>query len=284
MPDDEVLHNPFANLDASRLPNRKAKTAPVIEDEDSNAFAAALQKMDFSGTDGASKKKERGFLLADQCSLPKAKKLKSKPGAPAPPSNDATLERSDPDADAFLTAMRNTTPLSGKGRAVAPKPERGRSPASPDENFAALLADNLEFAVSGSDEYLEGHVAGLDEALMNRLRQGQMSPEAHLDLHGLNAEQAWLALRDFMRDSWFKGLRTVLVVPGRGKNSPDGQGVLRRKLQTWLTQEPFKRVVLAFCTARPVDGGPGSVYVLMRKFKKKGRIFWERLPADADLY
>ena len=76
----------------------------------------------------------------------------------------------------------------------------------------------------------------------------------------------------------------MLVVPGRGRNSPDGQGVLRGKLQTWLTQEPFKRVVLAFCTAQPHDGGPGSVYVLLRKYRKKGRVYWERLPADADLY
>lgn len=60
--------------------------------------------------------------------------------------------------------------------------------------------------------------------------------------------------------------------------------MLRGKLQTWLTQEPFKRVVLAFCTAQPHDGGPGSVYVLLRKYRKKGRVYWERLPADADLY
>ena len=42
--------------------------------------------------------------------------------------------------------------------------------------------------------------------------------------------------------------------------------------------------MLAFCTAQPHDGGPGSVYVLLRKYRKKGRVFWERMPADADLY
>lgn len=54
-------------------------------------------------------------------------------------------------------------------------------------------------------------------------------------------------------------------------------GVLREKLQSWLTQDPFKRVVLAFCTAQSHDGGPGSVYVLLRKYRKKGRIYWERM-------
>ena len=102
--------------------------------------------------------------------------------------------------------------------------------------------------------------------------------------HGLNALQAFEALRGFFRGGWYKGLRTVLIVPGRGRNSPDGVGVLRGKLQSWLTQDPFKRVVLAFCTAQPHDGGPGSVYVLLRKYRKKGRIYWERMPADEDLY
>ena len=150
--------------------------------------------------------------------------------------------------------------------------------------FADLLAETLAFSVSSSDEYLEGYAIGLDELIMNRLRSGQMSPEAHLDLHGLNSIQAFETLRDFIRNSWFKGMRTLLLVPGRGKNSPDGFGILRRKLPSWLTQEPFKRVVLAFCTAQPVDGGPGSVYVLLRKFKKKGPVHWEKMPADADLY
>ena len=120
--------------------------------------------------------------------------------------------------------------------------------------------------------------------ILNKLRAGGLSPEAHLDLHGLNAMQAFEALRGFFKGSWYKGLRTVLVVPGRGRNSPDGMGVLREKLQSWLTQDPFKRVVLAFCTAQPHDGGPGSVYVLLRKYRKKGRIYWERMPADSDLY
>lgn len=70
--------------------------------------------------------------------------------------------------------------------------------------------------------------------------------------------QAFEALRGFFKGSWYKGLRTVLVVPGRGRNSPDGMGVLREKLQSWLTQDPFKRVVLAFCTAQPHRWRPGQ--------------------------
>lgn len=199
--------------------------------------------------------------------------------APAPVQHDE-----DDEASAFLAAMGTVSPLTGGGRDVVPAPAPATPPPHGELSLQDFMDGKLEFALTFSDEYLEGHVVGLDQMILNKLRAGGLSPEAHLDLHGLNAMQAFEALRGFFKGSWYKGLRTVLVVPGRGRNSPDGMGVLREKLQSWLTQDPFKRVVLAFCTAQPHDGGPGSVYVLLRKYRKKGRIYWERMPADSDLY
>ena len=124
---------------------------------------------------------------------------------------------------------------------------------------------------------MEGSVIGLDPAVLGRLRAGRFSPEAHLDLHGQNTRQAFASLARFIRNAYLRGLRTVIVVTGRGKNSPDGTGVLRPLLPEWLCKDPFKRVVLAFCTARAADGGPGAVYVLLRKYKKtRGKIIWDR--------
>jgi DNA-nicking Smr family endonuclease len=74
----------------------------------------------------------------------------------------------------------------------------------------------------------------------------------------------------------------VLLIPGRGRNSPNGVAVLRDCIRVWLTREPFKRVVLAFCTAETADGGPGSLYVLLRKYKKRGKIYWNRAPVDEE--
>lgn len=213
-----------------------------------------------------------------------AHRTQAEPSTPEEYFANAAMQGVDEEAAAFLTAMGSVSPLSGGGRDVAPAPEPGTPPPHDDNSLQDFLDGKLEFALSFTDEYLEGHVVGLDQMILNKLRAGGLSPEAHLDLHGLNAMQAFEALRGFFKGSWYKGLRTVLVVPGRGRNSPDGFGILREKLQSWLTQDPFKRVVLAFCTAQPHDGGPGSVYVLLRKYRKKGRIYWERMPADSDLY
>ncbi|MDR3042681.1 MAG: Smr/MutS family protein [Desulfovibrio sp.] len=192
-----------------------------------------------------------------------------------------------PDEDnLFSKAMSGVRTLAGKGREVPPEtaPREAAAPAvgHPLQDF---MDGTVEFALEFTDEYLEGHVVGLDALTVGKLRAGQYSPEGHLDLHGMNALQAYEAMIGFMRAAYHKGMRTVLVIPGRGRNSPDGMGVLREKVQAWLTHDPFKRVVLAFCTAQPAHGGAGALYVLLRKYKKsRGKIQWDRTPTDADLF
>lgn len=286
----------------------------TLNPEETELFMQAMSRVRREGKKG--KGGTHGFRLEEQCSLPDAgerKKIRKerraatgeaaqkafvapahvrgKHAGPVEPEavGEATRQQAaanaeDAEAMAFLRAMGEVLPLQTRGREVSPELQPGTPPPQGELSLQDFMDGKLEFALSFTDEYLEGHVVGLDQMIMNKLRAGGLSPEAHLDLHGLNAMQAFEALRGFMRGCWYKGLRTVLVVPGRGRNSPDGMGVLREKLQSWLTQDPFKRVVLAFCTAQSHDGGPGSVYVLLRKYRKKGRIYWERTPADADLY
>lgn len=296
-------------------PNAARQEEDAQDMEENRMFLQAMSRVRSPAL--RESKKKRGFALAEHCELPTGADLKKardgsqspaaatgkapdsgakgfagKKAAPAESTMPCSslgaenhLSVEDEEAAAFLRAMNQVQPLQARGREVVPEPPQSTLPPPQAElSLQDFMDGKLEFALSFTDEYLEGHVVGLDQMIMNKLRSGFLSPEAHLDLHGLNAVQAFEALRGFMRGCWYKGLRTVLVVPGRGRNSPDGMGVLREKLQSWLTQEPFKRVVLAFCTAQPHDGGPGSVYVLLRKYRKKGRIYWERMPADADLY
>jgi len=196
----------------------------------------------------------------------------------------------DDDATLFLDAVQGAAPVSGKGRDVvvpAGGGGEGRIASAPDpaKELRDVLEGKVAFSLHHTNEYVEGFVVGMDPLVLARLRAGQYSPEKHLDLHGMNAEQAHDALIWFIKDVYQKGLRTVVVVTGRGRNSPDGIGVLRPLLQQWLSKEPFKRVVLAFCTARSHDGGPGAVYVLLRKYKKsQGKIVWERTPSDDDFF
>jgi DNA-nicking Smr family endonuclease len=195
------------------------------------------------------------------------------------------LNISEEDEALFAEAVQGVQPLEGGGRDVPLAVPSAQPQVMPEADYLHdFLRGKFEFALEYTEEFFEGHVRGLDPLVRGKLRAGQYSSEAHVDLHGLNAEQACQALVLFLGSAFQKGQRTVIVVTGRGKNSPDGQSILRQHSRDWFTRDPLKRIVLAFCTARPHDGGGGAFYVLLRKGKKKqGKIRWERGPWEEDL-
>lgn len=221
----------------------------------------------------------KGVKVAKKKDVPplvaKAVTAASRPDTPA-----------EDDESHFFRAMNGVTRFDKektKGREVQPvsRPPAPPSPVDEEENALNALRDlvdgKVEFTLEYSDEYVQGFVSDLDPKVYRQLRAGQFSPEAHLDLHGLNTDQAQLTLLHFVREHYLGGKRCLLLIPGRGANSPGGLPVLKEELKSWLTREPLKRVVLAFTTALPRHGGTGALYVLLRKFKKsKGKVRFEK--------
>ncbi|MCD6499187.1 MAG: Smr/MutS family protein [Deltaproteobacteria bacterium] len=162
----------------------------------------------------------------------------------------------------------------GAGRVpLAPGPLVGRRPNEDAEAFAELmdLVDGqVAFDISDTEEFVEGIAKGLDRRLLRRLKRGEYSVQAHLDLHGMVRDEAKGKVRSFLLKARGDGLRCVLVVSGRGKHSEGKDPVLKRELVGWLTHKILGRYVLAFCSARPYDGGAGAVYVLLRRQGSKG--------------
>ncbi len=188
-------------------------------------------------------------------------------------------DKSLDDVELFLKEMEGVKPLKAHGREVVPNKKKKFKDffVSEETQLEKALKGEIEFEVEFTTEYMQGNVKGLDPRILNKLKCGHYSPEAYIDLHGFILEDAWDQLVNFIRDCYLKGKRCVLIVTGRGKNSPLGKSILRESLQMWLTRDPFKRVVLAFTTAQPRHGGTGAVYVLLRKYKKtKGKIYWDK--------
>lgn len=106
--------------------------------------------------------------------------------------------------------------------------------------------------------YRKPHVRPGD---LRRLRRGAFSVSEEIDLHGLNAEDARKALAEFLIESVELRRRCVRVIHGKGLRSGPGGPVIKRRIGRWLRR---REEVLAFCSARPVDGGTGAVYVLLK--------------------
>lgn len=200
------------------------------------------------------------------------KKAEPKP-LPAPVERTSKTKRAtDDDTALFLESVGEVAPVKAKVERVAPRvppsAEQLKLPTEEAESrarLAELVSSEGTFDVSDSDEFVEGAVQGFDERVRRKLRKGDFAFRARLDLHGRTREEARPALEKFLADARLAGHRCVLVVTGRGLHSDNAVGVLKQSVQQWLTQGRPARLVLAFCSARPEDGGTGALYVLLRR-------------------
>ncbi len=175
--------------------------------------------------------------------------------------------------------MAGVVPLRGGGdrRVERPPPAGGgRRPVSEEAGALAALSDLVEgaarFDITDTREYIEGAIVGLDARVLRRLRRGDYALQAHVDLHGMSAETARVAVDRFLAAAVTAGHRCVLIVHGRGRNSKDHTPVLKERLKSWLARGRAARIVLAFTTARACDGGAGALYVLLRRDRTRRAI------------
>lgn len=95
------------------------------------------------------------------------------------------------------------------------------------------------------------------------LRRGGGPIDAELDLHGCIKDEALFRLEHFLSSSAVKGASAVLVITGKGINSPDGP-VLRRAVARWL-REKGRDAVAEFFPAPREKGGSGAFVVYLKK-------------------
>lgn len=168
----------------------------------------------------------------------------------------------DEDRELFRRAVEGARPLSPTaGIPASPAPPPRARFRRADE--AAVLAESL---ASGPEDELEtGEDLGFRSPAVSlpvfrKLKRGGFSVRDEIDLHGFTAVEARAALYEFLAESRLAGMRCVRVIHGKGLRSGHRGPVLKRKLGRWLQ---VRKDVLAYCSARPVDGGTGAVYVLL---------------------
>jgi DNA-nicking Smr family endonuclease len=175
------------------------------------------------------------------------------------------MKPDDDDANVFRDAMRGVRRLrSARTLPNAPKPVAEARFTRADRKEVlreSLLPPQDPAAVSTGDElsYRRPHVP---EAVLLRLRRGQFAVEAEIDLHGMIGIEAKQALQDFIGDAVLRRMSCVRIIHGKGRRSGPRGPVLKNVVNQWLQRNAD---VLAFGSARSIDGGSGAVYVLLRR-------------------
>ena len=113
----------------------------------------------------------------------------------------------------------------------------------------------------------------MDYKSFKKMRRGKLMPEAYVDLHGLTVLKAHPALSHFIKSSYAKRFRLILVITGKGNSKSDfellngGRGILRRQVPQWLSAPSLTNFVLQVHPSHAKHGGAGAFYVYLKKNK-----------------
>jgi DNA-nicking Smr family endonuclease len=149
--------------------------------------------------------------------------------------------------------------LSGQSTSDQLSQRRARAAGQAPEPRSAL-SDGFP-APTDAETDLQWAAPGIGPDVQRQLRRAFWPISAHLDLHGLNSDQARGALVAFVAESQSHGARCIRIVHGKGYGSQNGQPVLKSRVAQWLTQLP---AVSAFASAPSAHGGHGALLVLIR--------------------
>ena len=203
--------------------------------------------------------------FADLNDLKKSLALKAELAAKQTAEQAQAQRIREAEARVFLDALGDVTPLNVAPR-VAPelkKPEPRAAQFERDERAALwqTLSDDMDIErLLDTDASLSYRRPGIGEDVTRKLRKGFWVIQDQIDLHGLRVDEAREAIAQFFLQADKRSLRCLRIIHGKGLGSINKEPVLKAKVLRWLVQ---RDEVIAFCQARPNDGGAGALIVLL---------------------
>jgi DNA-nicking Smr family endonuclease len=180
---------------------------------------------------------------------------------------------SDHERDLFEDAMSDSAPLKKSSR-------RRKKPVPVPQPAPTLLQASKKVLPKPAPLTKVKHTLGIDGNTAERLRRGQVEPQARLDLHGMSERDAHRALVTFIRAARMRKLRLLLIVTGKGGDTKRKaaaesafdlgldmrmRGVLRSLTPRWLHEPGLAEMVVDVREAHRRHGGSGALYVYLRK-------------------
>jgi DNA-nicking Smr family endonuclease len=202
----------------------------------------------------------------------------SPPSAEPPPPVTAPVEPEDDGAALFLQTMGDVKKLDGSrqgaGKGAVSPQRRPAAPAAttlPQDSAAAELflqeIGRLKLEVKFTESLPdEDELKPLSGNRLKQLKRGIITVDRQLDLHGLTRDEALAELPRFLRNARHKGCAAVLVITGKGYNSP-GEPVLQQSVTSWL-RDAGREMVVEYAPAPREMGGSGAFVVFLRPLPK----------------
>ncbi|GED21433.1 Smr/MutS family protein [Halomonas halmophila] len=166
-------------------------------------------------------------------------------------------------SEAGVRPMQHNRADPGRPRRAEEAAQARRAAATDagNQNATGRTSDGRVDPVRPST-YLDFALPDLPYRTRSELKKGRLGWQAGLDLHGYTIDEARQELESFLHEAEAERARCVLIVHGKAWGASANYPVIKSHVNAWLREWPS---VLAFCSATPIDGGTGAVYVLLRR-------------------
>ena len=97
------------------------------------------------------------------------------------------------------------------------------------------------------------------------IKKGLLRVDSVIDLHGYRVNEARIAFKKFIVNSYNLKHKNLLVITGKGK---DNAGVLKKELPNWLYEKEVSKYMISHMSAPKKLGGEGAVLIRLKNINK----------------
>ncbi len=205
------------------------------------------------------------------------KSLKGISPSTAPPAKKTTTSQmhkktaldDEDDISLFLRAVEGVNKVTGAPDTPvvsAAKPGPGKKETRSQEESRLFLSAMQKVCPTFTDTSQKQEPDDTGQrspsSRMRQLKRGTIRISRELDLHGFLKDEALTRLEQFIADAFTSGQQAVLIITGKGINSPEGP-VLKGAVAAWLRTKG-KGFVAEFLPAPRELGGSGAFVVFLK--------------------
>ena len=148
------------------------------------------------------------------------------------------------------------------------------------EKFTHRPKEELNFKRANKKDHFQKDIIGLtspkteidlEKNKLRRIKNGKITIDGTIDLHGSSLKEAEARLRHFVGESFQLRKRFLLIITGKGSNSkPNIHGktkTIKSEINNWLSDHFYNDKVQYISKALDRHGGEGAFYCFLKKSK-----------------
>ena len=148
------------------------------------------------------------------------------------------------------------------------------------EKFTFRPKKEINFKLANKEDHFRKDVIGftspksvidIEKNKLKRIKNGKITIDGTMDLHGFSLKEAEARLLQFVGESFQLRKRLLLIITGKGSNSkPNVHGktkTIKSEINNWLSDHFYNDKVQYISKALDRHGGEGAFYFFLKKSK-----------------